>query len=63
MMPTTDGEGGGRRRIATGEAWFLVCPGGRKVATKERHGGHGRLAFQHQSRIGLLVCQMEELLA
>lgn len=53
----------GGQRVAMGEAWFQVCSGGRKVATAERHGGHSRLAFQHQSRFGLLVCQMEELLA
>jgi hypothetical protein len=49
MMPTTDGGGRERRRIATGETWLQVSPGGHEVATKERDGSHGRLAFQHES--------------
>ena len=52
--------GGVSPRGRQGSRW---ARGGHEVATKERDGAHGRLAFPHESRIGLLVCQMAELLA
>jgi hypothetical protein len=38
-------------------------PSGDQVAPHERYGSHGHIALQHQHRVLLVLCEVEELLA
>ncbi len=62
IMGTAEELGGGLPCIGEAQAALQVCTGCHELATKEGHRSHGRISCLQEARVGLAVCQMEQLL-